>query len=174
MIQLVSQKQTRHFQTLSQAIAASREISTDKPRTIILPDGDYFLKETIELNWHDSNLTIKAETSGQAYLIGGQHITGWQQQDDRLWAAPLPQAKTGKWYFRLLVVNGRLAQRSRLPEIGYFLHDTEFNVKWLSTVEGGWERPATDDELLTLNYRPQDIGPWMEDAPSNAFSSNHA
>jgi hypothetical protein len=166
MIQLVSQKQTRHFQTLSQAIAAGREITTDKSRTIILPDGDYFLEETIELNWHDSNLTIKAEASGRAHLIGGRHITGWQPKDGRLWAAPLPQAKTGEWDFRLLVVNGRLAQRSRLPESGYFLHDTEFNVKWLSTVEGGWERPATDDELLTLNYRPQDIGPWFD--PQNA------
>ncbi|MEO0531136.1 MAG: right-handed parallel beta-helix repeat-containing protein, partial [Planctomycetota bacterium] len=58
------------------------------------------------------------------------------------------------------------ATRSRLPENGYFLHETPFDVRWKSTFEGGWERPPTDDELLTLRYRPEDLGDWFE--PRNA------
>jgi len=166
MIQLTANGQNHNFDSLITAIQASRQYESNVQKTIVLDDGDYFINQALCLNEGDTNLTIKAKNSAHATLCGGREIVGWQKKDDHLWAAACPQALTGDWDFRLLIVNGRMAQRSRLPESGYFVHDSEFDVKWLSTVEGGWERPATDDELLTLKYRPDDIGTWFD--PNNA------
>ncbi|MEM8866009.1 MAG: right-handed parallel beta-helix repeat-containing protein [Planctomycetota bacterium] len=159
--------QPRHKE-LQQAVVDARR-SSDK--TILLEAGDYFLEQPLQLGPEDSGLTISAASGARVSLYGGKPITGWRQRDERLWSAPIAgdsasgegsDDKGSGWDFRMLLVNGRLADRSRLPETGYFLHESDFDVKWLSTVEGGWERPPTDDELLTLRYRPEDIGEWFD------------
>ena len=144
---------------LIQKIIESR---SSQQKTIELERGDYFLENPIQLDERDSGLTLTAAPGADVHLYGGKPVTAWQRKDDRLWFASLPAVKERSWDFRMLMVNGRLAERSRLPETGYFLHDTPFDVRWLSTVEGGWERPPTQEELLTLQYREGDIGSWFD------------
>ena len=74
----------------------------------------------------------------------------------------MPEAKDGRWDFRVLVVDGRIASRARLPEEGCFEHLSEFNVTYMSAAGGHWQRPPTDEELTTLKYKPEDLGPWLD------------
>ena len=57
----------------------------------------------------------------------------------------------------MLQVNGRFCLRARIPEKGALKHLSRFDVRWLSTTEGGWKRPPTQTELTTLKYRREDI-----------------
>ena len=66
----------------------------------------------------------------------------------------------------MLEMNGRFCKRARLPEQGVFTHESVFDVRWMSTTLGGWERKPTDEELGTLKYKAGDLGPWLE--PRNA------
>ncbi|MHB8900690.1 MAG: right-handed parallel beta-helix repeat-containing protein, partial [Thermoguttaceae bacterium] len=119
--------------------------------------GEYFLAQTLVLEPQDSGLTIEAGAGGAAVLYGGSAVTGWQPDGERFWAADLKEVQAGSWDFRALVVNGRLAARARFPESGTFLHKSVFDVRWLSTVGGGWDRRPTEEELTTMLYDPQDI-----------------
>jgi len=127
------------------------------PRRIALLPGDYFLAKTFELNAQDNGLTVEADENGTATLYGGTRVTLWRPDGERFWCADLPEVQEGTWDFRAVVVDGRLAPRARLPESGSFLHQSVFDVRWLSSVGGGWERPPAPDELTTLVYDPQDI-----------------
>ena len=79
-----------------------------------------------------------------ALLVGGRKIT-WQEENGLLTCtvnAPLP--------LRNLVVDGDLRAVCRLPKQGYFQHETEFDVRWMSTTGGGWQRKPTHEELTTM------------------------
>ncbi len=167
--------------TLVAARDAARKVGIDQPRRIVLRAGEYCLDEPFTLGPDDSNLTIEAipdpqrtrllEVSGAGgieapiepvTLYGGRLVTGWKPDGDRFWSAELPEVAEGKWDFRMLVVNGRFCRRARLPAEGYFTHLTEFKVPWMSTTGGGWQRKPTEDELTTMQYRPEDLGPWLD------------
>jgi hypothetical protein len=49
-----------------------------------------------------------------------------------------------------------------LPESGTFIHQSKFDVRWLSSVGGGWERKPTDEELTTMLYDPKDVPATLE------------
>ena len=66
----------------------------------------------------------------------------------------------------MLLVNGRFAPRARFPAQGKLEHRSEFNVRWLGTWGGGWERKPTDDELTTLRVDASILGKHFE--PANA------
>ena len=70
--------------------------------------------------------------------------------------------KEGKWDFRMLAVADRLCPRARLPREGSFTHLSEFKVPWMSTTGGGWQRKPTAEELTTMKYRPEDLGPGLD------------
>ncbi|MDZ7617182.1 MAG: right-handed parallel beta-helix repeat-containing protein, partial [Patescibacteria group bacterium] len=95
-------------------------------------------------------------------IHGGRALGNWQRDGDRFWSADVPEAKTGNWDFRVLVVNGRIAQRARLPEQGHFEHLSRFDVTYMSAAGGHWQRPPTDEELTTMRYKPEDLGPWLD------------
>jgi hypothetical protein len=102
-------------------------------------------------------------------LYGGQPIRGWQKDGDRFYAAPLPpfpelsdRGASDKWEIRTLQVNGHWRLRARFPEKGELLHLSSFNVRWMSTTGGGWERKPTQDELTTLKYRAGDLPAGLE------------
>ncbi len=148
--------------TLTAARDAARKLTPDQPRRIVVRAGRYLLEEPLVLGPEDSGLTIEAAADEQVELYGGRRITGWRAEGERLWAADLPDVAEGKWDFRMLVVNGRFCRRARLPKEGTFAHLSEFNVPWMSTTGGGWQRKPTDEELTTLRYRPEDLGPWLD------------
>ena len=133
------------------------------PGRIVLEEGNYFLSEPLELSEDDSALTL--EGRGEAHLFGGRRVINWRVEDG-FWKANVPETQSGAWDFRMLMVNGRYAERARYPETGYLLHRSEFDVSWRSTYEGGFERQPTDEELRTLHYFEKDIPEGFE--PKNA------
>lgn len=154
------------FATLDAARDAARALGTDNPRRIVVSGGDYHLSSPLTLTPADSGLRIEAAPGERPALYGGTRIEGWRPDGDRFWSAPVPEAADGSWDFRMLSVNGRFCRRARLPESGEFEHLNEFGVSWMGSTGGGWQRPPTDEELTTLRYRPEDIGPWFD--PRNA------
>lgn len=139
-----------------------RKAHPGEPVRILLRRGRYLMTAPLELDAGDSGLTIEAYKKEKPVLVGGRQIGGWQPDGDRFWSAPVPEAVGRKWDFRLLVVNNTARGRSRLPETGTFTHRTVFDVPWMSTTGGGWKRKPTEQELTTLVYRPEDLGPWLD------------
>jgi hypothetical protein len=146
--------------TLEAARDAARKAGAG-PHRIVVMAGDYFLAKTLELDARDNGLTIEAGDGGKVTLYGGALVTGWKRDGEKFWCAEAPA-----WDFRALVVNGRMPERARLPETGTFTHKSVFDVRWLSSVGGGWERKLTEEELTTLLYDAKDIPATLE--PKNA------
>ncbi len=148
------------FATLARAIEAARAADPAAGRTILLHKGAW--EETaVVLTAADSGLVIAAAPGEQPVLYGGRRVTGWVRDGDFV-AADLPGSATGEWNFRALVVDGHLAPRARLPKEGAFRHNNVFNVRWMSSTAGGWERKPTDEELTTMIYHPGDLGLWLD------------
>ncbi len=152
------------FDSIHDAVLASR--SETGPRRIVLAQGEYYLDETVVLDHRDKGLAIEGDPRKGSILFGGLRVVGWVKDGPDCYSAPLPDLKDGEWDFRSLVVNGRLASRSRMPETGFFRHLSKFDAQWLSTTQGGWDRKPTERELTSLVYRPRDLGAWFD--PLNA------
>ena len=142
-------------------VAASRQAGTEV-RRIALLSGEYPVTKTITLTDADAGLTFEGLGEERPLIHGGRALTNWQRDGEEFWAADVPEAKDGRWDFRVLVVDGRIAPRARLPEEGCFEHLSEFNVTYMSAAGGHWQRPPTDEELTTLKYKPEDLGPWLD------------
>lgn len=151
----------RPLATLEAARDAARK-AHEGPHQIVAMPGEYYLAATLELDARDSGLTIEGDKGGAVTLYGGRPIKGWHRDGDKFWCIDLPEVKEGKWDFRALVVNGRMAERARLPQTGTFVHGSVFDVRWLSTVAGGWERKPTHEELTTMRYRAEDVPKTLE------------
>lgn len=150
------------FATVGAACSAARKQGAGRHRKVIIQAGRYFLDKTLELNAGDTGLTIQSAPGADVCLYGGRKVTGWQKDGAKFYSAALPGVKNRKWDFRALVVNGRFCRRARLPEEGFFEHLSRFDVPWMSTTGGGWKRKPTSEELTTLKYRSDDIGPWLD------------
>ncbi len=146
----------RPLATLVAARDAARKAGAGPHRIVLLP-GDYYLDKPFELTAADSGLTVEAEATNSVTLYGGKPVTGWRRDGERFWCADLPGIQEGRWDFRALVVNGRMPERARLPSSGTFTHQSVFDVRWLSSVGGGWERKPTTNELTTLVYNPTNL-----------------
>ncbi len=144
------------FASLEAARDAARKAGTGPHRIVVQP-GAYFLTKTLELDARDNGLTLEAVEPGKAVLYGGTPVTGWRRDGGKFWCADVPGVKEGTWDFRALVVNGRLPERARLPAAGTFTHKSVFDVRWMSSVGGGWERKPTPEELTTLLYDEKDV-----------------
>jgi len=147
--------------TLAAARDAARRSGGGGHRIRLLP-GEYFLEEPLTLDARDNGLTVEAEGAGRVTVYGGRRVTGWHRDGEKFWCADLPEVKSGAWDFRALVVNGRMPDRARMPESGFFTHQNVFNAKWLSSVGGGWERKPTHADLTTLVYHPTNLPPSLE------------
>jgi len=150
------------FATLEAACAAARKMGTKLPRKIVIETGQYFLNKPLVLTDKDTGLTIEAAAGAKVCLYGGRKIAGWKKDGGKLYSAALPDVKQRKWDFRAFVVNGRFCRRARLPEKGFFTHQSTFNVPWMTSTGGGWKRKPTNEELTRLKYRPEDLGGWMD------------
>ncbi|MBP7050938.1 MAG: right-handed parallel beta-helix repeat-containing protein [Phycisphaerae bacterium] len=150
------------FATLHAACRAARQIGTSRARTILIQAGEYFLGETVILSQQDNGLTIETAAGARVCLYGGRELSGWESDGDGLYAVSLPGVKEGTWDFRALIVNGRYCPPARLPETGFFEHTSVFDVPWMSTTGGGWKRKPTTEELTSMKYKPEDLGPWLD------------
>jgi len=124
---------------------------------IYLKAGDFLLTNSFTLDQRDSGLTITTPSGEKATIYGGKTVSGWRRDGENFWSADLPEVAAGQWDFRMLVVNGRMAEHARLPESGTLFHRSKYDVKWLSSAGGGWARPPTKEESTTLLYDPKDI-----------------
>ena len=150
--------------TLAAARDAARNAGAEQPRTILLISGTYYVEKPLVLDARDSRLTIAAASGATPVLVGGRRLTGWKKDGDGLWAAEVPAVARGEWDFRMLMVDGRLCPRARMPKEGRFTHLSTFKVPWMSSTGGGWKRKPTPEELTTLRYKPEDLEPWLEPA----------
>ncbi len=142
--------------TLEAARNVARKSKVVNPQIIIMP-GDYYLSSPLELDSRDNGLTIKTYKNKEVTLYGGKLITNWYRHENKFWSANLKEVKEGIWDFRALVINGRLAKRSRMPDSGKYRHLSSFDVPWLTGVGGGWARKPTKKELTTMRYKLKDI-----------------
>jgi len=150
------------FATLEAACRAARKLGRERRRKIVLRGGRYLIEKTLVLGPEDAGLTIESAPGEKACLYGGRRVTGWKKDGEKFYSAALAGVKEGKWDFRTLVVNGRYCPRARLPEQGAFTHLSSFNVSWMTTTGGGWQRKPTAEELTTLKYKPGDLGEWLD------------
>ncbi len=150
------------FATLGAACRQARKQGVGGPRKIVIRAGWYFLDQTLTLDDGDSGLTIESAPGAKVYLCGGKKVTGWEKDGQTFYSAGLPGVKNREWDFRALAVNGRFCPRARLPEQGFFTHLSKFDVPWMSTTGGGWKRKPTHEELTTLKYRAENLGPWLD------------
>ena len=141
------------FLTLQKALdAISAEKTPPEDRVIYLADGFHFVSSTIQMTAEHSGTTIQAEPGARPILCGGTLLKGYWRREGDFLVADVPDAD-----FRFLAVNGVPAERSRLPEEGRFEHESEFKSRWLSSSLGGWDVKPTDEQLLTMKYKPADL-----------------
>jgi hypothetical protein len=149
------------FATLEAARDAARKGDPNAPRRIVMHGGAYY-DVALVLEPRDSGLAIEAAPGEKPVLYGGRPVTGWKKDGDKFYAADLPGVRAGTLDFRSLVVNGDLRPRARLPKTGEFTHLTRFGARWHAS-DGGGFRGADKPELkLRLQYKPGDIGPWLD------------
>lgn len=104
----------------------------------------------------DAPVTYAAAPGEQPVLSGGRRITGWRQGPAEIWTAEVPEAKSGRWCFRQLFVNGRRARRARSPNDGYFrvvgLVDPKPDAPWNKGVDRFRFRASDIDAYHDLNH----------------------
>ncbi len=146
------------FLTIARALKEFRKSSGDK--TIIVKEGNYF-NVNLEFDKEDSNVTLKSEGGTGTVLYGGQKLTHFKKEG-RFIYADVKGTRDRTWDFRVLEVNGERRERARFPEVGAFTHLNAFDVKWLSSEAGGWERKPTDLEKTTLKYKVEDLSDSLD------------
>jgi hypothetical protein len=143
--------------TLARARDAMRGVADD--RRIVMRGGSYF-DMNLELGPEDSGLTIEAAPGEKPLLYGGVLLSGWEKDGDKFVSAPLPPGSE-KAEVRMLEVGGRMAPRARYPATGTLMHESVFDVRWMSSTGDGWQRKPTREELTTLRYKAGDLDDWL-------------
>ncbi|MBP3963854.1 right-handed parallel beta-helix repeat-containing protein [Paenibacillus lignilyticus] len=148
--------------TLDEALSRTRAMKSEAAaaKRIIVRGGHYY-DVSLTLNKEDAGLQIVAYPQEKPILFGGAPVTSWQRDGDWL-TTPIAGVYDRELDFRLIEVDGTFRQRSRLPEQGAFRHLNEFKVEWLSTFAGGWKRPPTDEEMMALRVKREDVSDWLD------------
>lgn len=111
------------FRTVSRAQQAARALRAAQtppaPIEVILRGGVHRLAAPLRFTPLDNGspgapTVYRSDPGERAVLSGGRVITGWRDEGDGSWSAP-----SGEVYFHELYVNGRRAQRARIPNTGY-------------------------------------------------------
>ena len=155
---------TLPLKSLSAALSLSRK---SKIKTIILRGGKYF-GVSIQLLRADSGLIIKNYTNENPILYGGIRITKLYKENKFI-CADLPLNQYGQ-DFRMILVNDTIRERSRLPEKGFFEHQSKWNV---NLTQVGWEREPTKTDLSSLIYNPHDVKLWLNDSTNAELTVLH-
>ncbi len=150
----------RPFATLTRARDAVRELKSKGPVTepvqVHVVDGIYKISEPLVLAPQDSGtkdapITYMAASGARPVFTGGRVIDGWQQGENGLWTARVPEVAAGKWYFEQLFVNNRRATRARTPN-KFFFHMQDIREEVL---EPGGSKPKQARQ--TVRMRQEDF-----------------
>jgi hypothetical protein len=169
--------------------------------TVWLRGGRYELTETFVLEPEDSGrqgrpVVYRPYGDERPVLSGGRLIQGWkkiqgelpglpQAARRNLWAASVPDAKSGTWHFRQLWADGKRLVRARWPNDGELryrvndaampsaevLRDPNAVQRWRQELKRTWRTvELQDDDLKTLpgGAWPGDLG----DGPAELFTRN--
>ncbi len=91
------------------------------PIRVVVGAGVYRLPRPLVFHPADSGaadapVVYMAAPGVRPVISGGRRITGWRRHGKNLWAADLPEVRSGKNHFRQLFVNGIRRCRARLPD----------------------------------------------------------
>lgn len=92
-------------------------------------------------------ITKPVHLIGNGALLAGGTPVKWKREGELL----VCDTKKGRT-IKAFNVNGTLRRLCRYPESGYINHDTVFDVRWLSTSEGGWARKPAKEELTRVRF----------------------
>jgi len=114
------------FATLRAARDAIRRLQHSEglhqPVEVQVRAGTYRFFEPLRLSGGDSG-TARFPIAYMAYpgerpiLSGGRPICNWEPYRDKIVCARLPQARTGRWWFRQLFFDGKRMVRARWPKL---------------------------------------------------------
>jgi len=150
------------LRTLEHARDVLRKRGVQSAATVYVRGGVYELTQPLVFTPQDSGapnapVVYTGYRGETAVLSGGRQITGWTPGKDGVWAAPVPEAKKGSWYFHELFVNGERRQRARTPNTGYFY------------VQG----QVSPQDPATFRYRGDDIRPeWAKSGDVEVVNLN--
>jgi len=88
---------------------------------VIVGDGRYPLVRPFTLNAADGGVIYEAAQGARPVFSGGKIISGFEQAENGLWRARVPEAASDQWHFEQLFVNGQRAVRARTPN-KFYLH----------------------------------------------------
>src|SRR4051794_16994144 len=116
------------FASIERARDAAREVQRKRPVVVYVHGGTYTLARPIRFGPEDSGsaecpIIYAAYHDERPVFSGGRAIEGWKEvtvDGKRLWAADIPAAREGKWYFRQLWLNGGRRTRARNPNEGFY------------------------------------------------------
>jgi hypothetical protein len=94
---------------------------------VVLRGGTYPLAAPLLFTSADSgsadhSITYSAVPGEAVVISGGRLITNWKQADESKWTTELAEVKSGRWFFRQLVVNDHRAVRARWPNEDGVIH----------------------------------------------------
>lgn len=148
------------FATLTraqEAIRSARKSGLKNPIEVSVQEGQYRLQEPLTFGPEDSGTAAAPITwrgSGKAVISGGRTITGWRETSlngKSVWAADLPDVKSGKWYFHQLFVNDKRRSRPRLPKQDCYRFTGSPQFKKGSPYNQGWDQ---------VSFEPGHIRNW--------------
>ncbi|MDD5706509.1 MAG: right-handed parallel beta-helix repeat-containing protein [Kiritimatiellae bacterium] len=145
--------------------ALTPEQRAERPIRVLIDDGVHELTRPFVLGPADSGtpdapIVYQAAPGARPRLSGGRRIANFSETiagGRRVWVAPLPEVRTGAWWFTQLFVDGRRAVRARWPKHGFHeLRDTSADR---AACEAGfapgelkdWE-DLDDAELVALHF----------------------
>jgi hypothetical protein len=105
-------------------VRAESARSGERDFHIIMRSGVYTIDKPIEISEKDQfGISFEAYPGEKPVISAGKKITGWKSgkvNGKACWKVNLPEVKSGDVYFRQLFVNGKRANRPRLPETGFY------------------------------------------------------
>jgi hypothetical protein len=116
------------FATLKKAQLYVREVKKTKqhiPVDVYLTEGVYYLNEPLvfssaDMACADAPVTWRPYKNKRVVISGGRKVTGWKKYKDNIWVTEIPEAKNGNWKFRQIFVNGKVSQRAKIPNSGFY------------------------------------------------------
>ena len=138
------------------AMRAGRPL--DKPATVMVRGGTYYLGETLVFGPQDGGtsdcpISYIAYPGEQPVISGGKVIDAqWRSYKEQISVCDIEEVKQGQWYFRQLAVNGKRQSRSRLPAEGECLREEAPSATSFKFKEGDMQKWHNLDDVEVLVF----------------------
>ncbi|WP_333733911.1 right-handed parallel beta-helix repeat-containing protein [Streptomyces sp. IBSBF 3010] len=118
---------------------------------VLLKDGTYRLDAPLKLDATDSGTTWAAAPGAHPVLSGGRDLTGWRENADGTWTAPVPAGVTP----RQLFVDGHRATRARGEACSAATCDATATGMTGATATGidHWAHPTDAEAVIRIRWR---------------------